>query len=435
MNLHKTTTLLFLLTLNTIQWHPTGHFMTARIAELEIQEKRPTLLPALNKILTVLTHFTKERSHPFVESACYPDDIKYISWKTFNKWHFYDQPIYAKNYKPATTEKPEEQNLVWAINECKNTLRNTKSSLVTDYLGKSFCLRYIIHLIGDIHQPLHTGALYSEKFKKGDTGGNAFKIVYPGSDGNLHSFWDKTLKVYKDIRAPISASNWKTLNKYCEDLRTNLPRSMFKDRLAKTSVRDWQKEGNAIAKKNVYNGVVPDGVVPEKYVEDNVHIVKEQLVLGGYRLADTLLELFENTETLVEHVKLEESGEEKVHKDEDKQVLKKDDESMEDEEVVNIPVRNPDSFVEVEDFKEKKGKKKNFRKQVEEESWHPSENGASGNRFKNKRNKTSGMVDESMDFDEEVDQKVSKYILKGSAGLKEFNSFLPVLGYCFVLMF
>jgi len=55
---------------------------------------------------------------------------------------------------------------------------------------KSLLIRYLIHVLGDIHQPLHAVALFNEKFPKGDQGGNLFIIKYDENIGNLHKLFD-----------------------------------------------------------------------------------------------------------------------------------------------------------------------------------------------------------------------------------------------------
>jgi hypothetical protein len=284
-----------------ISWHTTGHFITARIAEIELQQKNPELLEKLTNIIKLLSNFTKESEHPFVEGACFPDDIKYLSWKIYNKWHFYDEPVYAKGFHPASEPVEDKQNLVWAIEKNIRSIQNTNASPISDFLGKSFSLRYLIHFVGDIHQPLHNAAFYSDQFPKGDVGGNAFKIVYPGSDGNLHAFWDKTLKVYGDLKAPLGANDWKKLNDYCSELMTLFPRKKLAQRLKIKNIKDWQEEGHTIAVNNVYKNIQPDTEVSEDYVRDNTPIVKEQLAIAGYRLADLLIESFNNPEMLKNH--------------------------------------------------------------------------------------------------------------------------------------
>ena len=55
----------------------------------------------LNEILGVLTQYTKEKDHPFIECAEWPDDIKYLMWNSFDEWHFNDDYYYQ--------EKPEKE--------------------------------------------------------------------------------------------------------------------------------------------------------------------------------------------------------------------------------------------------------------------------------------------------------------------------------------
>ena len=54
--------------------------------------------------------------------------------------------------------------------------------------ARAIALCWVLHLVGDIHQPLHTGSLYTASlFETGDRGGNAIRI----DDSNLHSCWER----------------------------------------------------------------------------------------------------------------------------------------------------------------------------------------------------------------------------------------------------
>jgi hypothetical protein len=56
---------------------------------------------------------------------------------------------------------------------------------------KALFARYLVHLVGDIHQPLHSVSLYNTTFPSGDRGGNSLKIIIlNGTSQNLHSYWD-----------------------------------------------------------------------------------------------------------------------------------------------------------------------------------------------------------------------------------------------------
>ena len=64
-----------------------------------------------------------------------------------------------------------------------------KINLFKNTAERALFARYCIHIIGDIHQPLHSGALYNRTFPSGDLGGNLLKIIFEnGTLGNFHFF-------------------------------------------------------------------------------------------------------------------------------------------------------------------------------------------------------------------------------------------------------
>jgi hypothetical protein len=306
------TKLILLLTLinKNLGWNSTGHFIIARIAEMEIQKQSPVIYKGMIAILDVLDKFTVEKSHQFVESGTFLNDIKNTSVDLMHYWHSYDQAISFDKKLVPKDHRVEDQNIVWAINESKSTLRNKMSSAVDDFLGKSFSLRYVVHLVGDIHQPCHTGSLFSKDFTNegGDKTATLFKIKYKEIN-NLHSLWDNILGLYDDLMAPLGDADWDKLNTYSQELVKKFPRNSFDDdRINEKSIREWQKEGNKVAKENVYKNISLNDTVSDQYIKDNTIIVKQQLTLAGYRLADLLLEIFNDPETYKRHFNRNESG-------------------------------------------------------------------------------------------------------------------------------
>ncbi len=66
-----------------------------------------------------------------------------------------------------------------------------KINLFKNTAERALFARYFIHIIGDIHQPLHSAALYNRTFPSGDLGGNLIKVTLEdGSLANFHLFWD-----------------------------------------------------------------------------------------------------------------------------------------------------------------------------------------------------------------------------------------------------
>lgn len=287
---------------------PTGHYIIARIAERELLAK--DFYPKMMELLSILGQFTKETNHPFVEASTWADEIKYLGWNSMNNWHYENNYVSNSNVIPKTKYaqmglSKNPVNIVWAINSAKATLRNTRTSQVDDRLGKSIKLRMLIHLIGDIHQPLHTCSLVNEQFPKGDSGGNKFSVDIPGAR-NLHTYWDKCLKQYSAIRSPISELHYAKLEKFVDKIMDQHPRSdsQIKNRLSDKSVRKWANESVKFCLNYVYDGIWPGESPSESYTSRGKKLINEQLAVAGYRLADTLIDLFSDSNTLGNHVKL-----------------------------------------------------------------------------------------------------------------------------------
>jgi hypothetical protein len=277
--------------LGTIAWHTTGHFAVAYIAEKELREKNPKLLAKLVELLDVLKAFTKEKEHSFVESACFVDDIKAQSWKAFNAFHFYDLYTRGPNITPADLEKlPKSSvNIATTLAECRQTLRNTRETQIDDRLGKSLMLRFLIHLVGDVHQPLHAASRVTQDRTKGDSGGNAFKLSKPKSD--LHTQWDHTLGIFTALKAPLEAKHWGYLGEMTKGITEEYTRDVLKEDLKIDKVNAWIKKGKDLT-RNCYFGIEENGEVSEKYKKVAEPIIRRQLALGGYRLADMLIDTF-----------------------------------------------------------------------------------------------------------------------------------------------
>ena len=109
----------------------------------------------------------------------------------FANWHYIDMPFVID----ANLTAPDvlEPNSVWALQQCT---RGLQSRALSPWAA-SFYLRWIVHLMGDIHQPLHNIAQFSRDLAldEGDRGGNECKLNAIASNitsdiTNLHSFWD-----------------------------------------------------------------------------------------------------------------------------------------------------------------------------------------------------------------------------------------------------
>ncbi len=147
---------------------PTGHRTVGKIAENYLSAKAKKEIKKLldgNSLARVSTWPDKIRSAPEEYSHTYP-------------WHYATWPIGQKKYSYKKTEGLLLVSLDKNINILKDQSRPKEK--------RSFALKFIVHQIGDLHQPLHIG-------NGKDRGGNACKVYFHKDITNLHRLWDTNL--------------------------------------------------------------------------------------------------------------------------------------------------------------------------------------------------------------------------------------------------
>jgi hypothetical protein len=154
-----------------LAWGQTGHRVTGAIADAHLSGL------ARARVQQILG------DESLAEAATWPDEMRSdpaLFWqKTASPWHYVTVPEGRTHAEAAT---PPEGDAASALKRFSATLRDPKASLD----DKRLALRFIVHIIGDLHQPLHAG-------KPGDRGGNEVKVSFFGNDTNLHSVWDSGL--------------------------------------------------------------------------------------------------------------------------------------------------------------------------------------------------------------------------------------------------
>lgn len=146
-------------------WGPIDHRITGAIAD-------ENLSGVARANVSVLMG-----SEDLAEAATWPDDQKSNPapfWqKQASPWH-YVTVREGDDYQ--ASDAPAEGDAMTALNRFTVTLRDPKASVE----DKRLALRFVVHIIGDLHQPLHTGG-------GDDRGGNDFKVTWFGKASNLHS--------------------------------------------------------------------------------------------------------------------------------------------------------------------------------------------------------------------------------------------------------
>lgn len=321
--------LLLILPINVHGFNGTGHRLITLVAYERLDDNtRNEVISAIKKhkrfqsdFIDRMPHKIKEADQAtkdkwiFLHAATWPDIVR--GFKGANRkeyhhptWHYINEPLYLssedkeffdgkvpvdldRDWSPGMHSR--KMNILQAIKKSKALLikDNTSSS------DKALYYCWLFHLVGDMHQPLHSMALFSiERFPAGDKGGNSIPIL---RKNNLHSFWDKTLGTGKSLSGlSRKVKSWLSEN-----------RLISIGNLAGKSldVEDWLQESYDNAYKFVYSEHIleiladhesdPDEKlqpieISDDYIETAKDVAIERAVQAGYRLAELLKEISEN---------------------------------------------------------------------------------------------------------------------------------------------
>ncbi|MBQ5424337.1 MAG: S1/P1 nuclease, partial [Bacteroidales bacterium] len=162
-------------------------------------------------------------------------------------------------------------DVLLAMNMLIDSLENHRNEL-SDSVKFDY-LRMLIHLVGDMHCPMHVG-------RATDRGGNNFSLKWFGEKTNLHSIWDYNMveRVHS-----WSYTEWQQNLDRCS-------RSEIEAMSAGTP-EDWLNETWKIT-CGIYDYVKPDENYSYKYMYDYAPVVEHQLLVAGYRLAALLNKIF-----------------------------------------------------------------------------------------------------------------------------------------------
>ena len=300
----------------SFSWSLYAHSIVARIAEkiLNTDDKDKLLLQKVYDKLELMHEKFKEieTSNSLLEAAITPDILNFDFQGFLAKYHFKDTPFRYKNDDPNfPLPDIEEVNAGKALKDAKALIEDSykepspkKKRFLSFGTVDSIMTRYVLHVTGDVHQPLHTVSMFSNslmdgKIKKGDRGGNSILIAYPGNAAlmNLHSLWDGGCGLFKRIDPPDFPFNQKMkdeLDKFAVDLMEEYPLSWFGKLATDTNYDNWIKESNDIATSFTYSEI---GILPTlrpEYLVRCRDISRERVTLAGYRLASFLKEVFAN---------------------------------------------------------------------------------------------------------------------------------------------
>lgn len=239
---------------NDMVWSKTGHRTTGEIAQRHLSRKAKK---AIDKLLD---------GQSLALVSTFGDDIKADrQYKKFSAWHYVNFPA---DKKYGDVEVSEYGDLITGIEKCIE-IAGDKNSSEGD---KVFYLKLLVHLVGDLHQPMHVGRLE-------DKGGNDIQVQWFNRGSNLHKVWD--LNMIEDYGMSYT------------ELAGSLPRltKAQKKSIQEGTIYDWVEESQDIANQ-LYDSVEVGEKLFYRYSYVWWDTVERQLQKGGLRLAKILNEIY-----------------------------------------------------------------------------------------------------------------------------------------------
>ena len=192
--------------------------------------------------------------YAFMKAATWPDMLREVSnpmraTHHHPAWHFIDFPLVAPA-DAATLHPPSPDLEGGEVDNILKALTKVRTDLDSANVGppdKAIALCWLAHLIGDVHQPLHTATLFSAEYPQGDKGGNLFFVRAGGGEiVNLHLLWDGILGGQSSPRAIRLIAGDILANPACS-------RTALADELSHTGSKAWADESYADCREIVYN--------------------------------------------------------------------------------------------------------------------------------------------------------------------------------------
>ena len=238
-------------------WGVTGHRVVAEIAENHLTNRAKRKLKKL---------IGKQK---LAYWANWPDNVRNSpEWKNTSTWHYVNiPPQETKEQFIEQLKNNNKPNIYTAIQNVKGIIvdKNTPDA------DREIYLRFLVHFLGDMMQPMHTG-------REEDLGGNLIKIQFFKKDTNLHSLWDSGL---------IDNTKY-SYTEYARVLDVKSKEEI--KQIQSGNLEDWLYESHQAANQ-LYASVKPGENYSYDYQEQYKDLLERQLLYAGLRLAKILNEV------------------------------------------------------------------------------------------------------------------------------------------------
>ncbi len=249
-----------LFALALVSWGYVGHQTVARIAENHLS---PQAKAAVKSLLG---------SEAITDVASWADEVRNDpEYKSTAPWHFLNLPLgLSREAFEKAVKGQSQENVYSAILAQEKVLKDENSTREQ----KVNALKFLVHFIGDAHQPMHIS-------RAEDKGGNTIQLQYNNKGTNLHSLWDSRLIDKEGL-------SYSELAGKVDQVSPELVKQG-----ANTDPMAWVWESYQISSK-LYPEIEKNNKLGEDYYKAHIEIVNERLELAGLRLAAVLNALFKN---------------------------------------------------------------------------------------------------------------------------------------------
>ncbi len=291
-------------------WDDAGHKTIAYIAWQQMspaaREKAFNILMSAPEDADLSVYYLQDsrsaavkKRELFMLAATWADIVRDRKFKNRSEkyhksnWHYADTFWTQENGQVKILPNPSGEDGGKAVEKLLEFDKVLRNASVSDE-EKAIALAWILHLGGDIHQPLHTSARITELEPKGDQGGNLFLLTPKDTpreqSENLHWFWDSILG---RIIARNDMSDAEYISMLGEMMMRKYPSAEIQNRLKLGEFAGWQQENFRLATTDVFS---PDLIRYEtpsaKYRRNAFQISEQQMALAGYRLGAMLDKVF-----------------------------------------------------------------------------------------------------------------------------------------------
>lgn len=245
-------------------WGETGHRIVADVAARYLDDR------AQNQIQSLIGEAS------LASVANWADRIRGDRPETAS-WHFVDIPFKASRYDPRR-DCAEEECVIGAIERFRRTLSDRDRPTVE----RAEALKFLVHFIADLHQPLHTT-------DRGDHGGNDVRVTFFGE--KIHPFSEKRWNLHAVWDGGLIDQTGLSEGAYVERLQAWLKKRSISE-LQKGTVADWALEAHRAAAEVAYR-LPKSRKLSKNYFEKSLPVMDELLAKAGVRLARVLNEVFQ----------------------------------------------------------------------------------------------------------------------------------------------